>query len=323
MAGTEEYIDQIIENAITIANEYTDAAGETAQDVIDAADGISSLSINGTQASTDISAVEPDIPETTDSTYTYEAQLEKLVELLSGQLAEFYTTYYPLDADAFDEATNWLINSITNGGTGINAAIEEEIWQRSRDRVIADGQRTQQQIQLGYVAKGFSLPAGAMAQELRQSLFEQTTNTGIASTEIGKAQATMEVENIRFAVEQAISARMQAMNAAADYIRSIAASPDAAAKVAALDTDVQAKMMSATSDLYRARLTRDDMVMRTEIANAQNSLTSADLLISKQQKTIDQKVQAAAEAAGVFARVAASSLSSLNTIASTATNAFS
>lgn len=319
---SEEFIDNIISNAINTANAQTTLATEAAQDLLDENAGFYITPPNS-NTGFEIAAIEPVIPTTIDSTLSYEANLDKLVALLSGQLASFFNTYYPLASDAFDEATGWLVNTITNGGTGINVTIEDQVWQRDRDRIVADTRRVKNQISTGYAAKGYFIPSGSMLKKMEQAEYEGSGKLGIASTSVAAKQLEIEIETIKFAIGKAIDSRTMAMNAAADYIRAIASSPDAAARVAGLNTDSQSKMVSAYSNWYSTKLDRDKIILSSKLAemNSRDDIYKHRRDNATRNSQVD--VQALAAAAEVFGKTASAALSSLNSIVSSATNAFS
>lgn len=317
---TEATVDLIINNAVALANNQTALASAAAQSTISASQGY--VGPITTNAVYNIEAVEPISPEVDNATITYEAQRDKLIRLLSDELASFYITYYPLASDAFDEATNWLVNAITVGGTGISPTVEDQIWQRGRDRIIADGLRVENQTLDGFASRGFSLPPGALAASLQAVRFEQLAKTQEFSRDTAIRQAEMEIENLRFAVEKAIDSRMRAMAAASDYIRALMTGPDTAARVASLNADAQARMLGATADLYRARLSRDEIAMRIPLANASNGVQAAGITVDGFYKGIDARVRASAAAADVYGRTASAALSSLTSVASTTIASF-
>lgn len=321
MSDPQVFIDNIISNALTTANDYSTQAGDAADDLISVSAGFY-LEPPSSSAGFTVTAVEPDIPTAADSTLTYEVQLEKLIKLLSDELAGFFATYYPLANDAFDEATAWLVNTITNGGTGINQDVWDQAWQRGRENIIADGRRVYNQIVTGYSAKGIMMPAGSMLKKIEESMYDQTGKTSALATSNVMKQMEIEVETIKFAIGKALESRTMAMNAAADYIRAVATTPDAAARFAGLNTDVQAKMMDAASNFYRARMGRDELVLQSKLAEMN---TTVDIYKHRRENATDNdrvKVQALSSAADVFARTASAALSSLNSIVSSATNAF-
>ncbi len=318
----KEFINQIIENTLATANNATANVDTAADRVLDLSEG-RSMGTNYYVPTHELTAVEPDVPAVENSLLTYDAQLSNLIGLLSGQLAGYFTTYYPLTSDAFDEAQSWLINTITNGGTGIPAAVEEQIWQRARSRIIKDGTRVAASITSSYSARGFSLPQGPMVHDLNQARYEQASKIGEASTTIATKQAEIVIESIKFAITNAIDCRFKAMSSASDYIRSLMTAPDAASRLAGINTDAKAKMMAATSDLYRARLTRDQLVLGSQDNRMSASVQHEQTWLNAIQRKIDGNVLAASSAADAYAKVAASALSSLNSIVSTGQNSFS
>lgn len=319
--ATVDTVNAIINNALSTADSAVNSAGVAAQGAITASQGYTFG--GGRDAAYDMSALEPAIGAVEDATLTYESQRDRLIALLSDKLADFFTTYYPLAADAFDEATNWLVNTITVGGTGISPAVEDQIWQRGRDRIIADGARVESQTLNEFAARGLALPSGAMASRLQEVRFEQLTKTQELSRDVAIKQADLEVENLKFAVDLAVKSRMQAMGVAVDYIRALMSGADTASRVALLNADAKARLVSATADLYRARLSRDEIAMRIPLANASNLVQQNGIGTDGFYKGVGARVQAAAAAAESYGRIASAALASLNSVAAVSNASFS
>lgn len=322
MATPAEHIDQIIADSLALVDEQTQKVEHYADFAIDVANGGQPTVINPYTWTKEVEAVEPTIPTVDDPTRVYEVERDAIIALLTAQLADFLTTYYPLVNDAYDEATAWLVNTITLGGTGIPAAIEDQIWQRGRDRITTESRRVKNQIVSGYSARGFMLPSGRLRRDLRQVDLAGIAASGENSTSIAVKQIEIEIDNIKFAVEKALDARMTALGAATDYIRSLAIAPDIAMRLAEVDSDVQARMMSATSDLYRARLSRDELIMNTEVARMRNFQTDQTAFYDTYVRRIQQGVNGTISAADVFGKTSQAALSSLNTVASMGSSSF-
>lgn len=322
MATPEEFINAVITQAMDTVSSFVGQVDTAADRVLDLSEG---RSMSGGYLSFPpvITAVEPVVPAVDDSLLTYDAQLNNLVGLLSNQLAGYFATYYPLAADAFDPATNWLINTITNSGTGIPEAIESQLWQRERDRFIREGARIEGNLVSGYSAKGYSLAQPCMIHDLNQARYEQSGKIGVSSTTIATKQAEIKIDTIKFAITQAMDSRFKAMNAASDYIRGMMMAPDSAARLASINTDAKAKMIGATSDLYRARLSRDQLVIGAQTDQMQASVQHESTWLNSIQAKIDGNVRAAAAAAEAYSSVASAGYSSLNSIVSTGTSSFS
>lgn len=306
-------VQTIIDNALYTANTEVNSANAAAQFAITSAEGFSYY--NPPTLEYALTAIEPDVGVIEDALLTYEAQLSNMITLLSGQLATFFTTYYPLASDAFDPATNWLVNTITVGGTGISPAVEDQIWQRDRDRIIADGLRAESAAYTEFASRGFSLPPGALASRLQEVRFEQMAALQGSSATIAIEAAKLEIDNLKFSVEQAIKSRMSAMTAAVEYIRAIMSGPATAVQVANLNSEAKARMISATSELYRARLTRDEIALRIPVANVTNSTEAGRINTDGFFRGLDARSHAAAAAAQAYGGMAAAALGSLNSVA--------
>lgn len=317
---SELFVDKIINNALDTALAQTSLSDAAAREASTSSMGYAVMSPPPITFA--LSAIEPAVPEVENSTLTYEAQRDQLIGLLTDQLANFFAQYYPLAADAFDEATNWLVNTITVGGTGMNPAIEAQLWQRDRDRVTSEGLRAEAQTLSEFTGRGFSLPPGAAAARLQAIKAEQIGSLQAQSRDVAIKQAEIEVENMRFAVEQAIKSRMQAMNAATDYIRALMSGPDTAVRIASLNSDAKARMMGATSDLYRARLARDELAMRIPLANSDINVKSQVVNVDGFYRGVDARVAAAGHAAEVYGKAAQAALSSLSAIGSSTASSF-
>ena len=321
MSTASDFINTIIANALTTATANTEAASDAADDLIASNAGFWLAPPDSLSGFTP-AAVEPEIPDVADTRIDYRAELDELIALLSGQLADFFNTYYPLDSDAFDEATAWLIDTITNGGTGINTDVAAQGWQRNRDRLATEGRTKKAQIVTGYGAKGYVMPAGSMLKKIEEVDFANLAANGASSTSLAAKEFEIEIDTMKFAVGEALKSRFSAMQAAADYIRAVAIMPAAAKSYAELNTDAKARMMSAAANWYEARQSRDRMILSSKLAE----LGSRDGIYTHRRdnatKNSQVDVQALAAAADVFARTASAALSSLNSIVSTGVSAF-
>lgn len=313
-AGTE------IENQRSVAQGYLSDVTFVIDQAI--ARAMAGPAFPATKESFTIQAHEPNTGKVEDSTLTFDSQRDKIIKMLSAEMADFFSKYYPLAADAFDEATNWLVNSITKGGTGIDSAVEAQIWQRDRDRVISEGARLEAQTLSEFSGRGFSIPPGAAAARLATIKTGQLESLQASSRDAAIKQADMTVANLRFAVENAIKSRMSAMQAAADYIRSLMSGTDTAAKVAALNSDAQARMMAATADLYRARLVRDELAMKIPLSNQDATIRMNGLNIDKYSRAAATAASASIAEANALADGARAALSGISAIVSQSENSF-
>ena len=97
------------------------------------------------------------------------------------------------------------INTRLGGGTGLAPAVEQAIWDRSRDRETSTAQANIDEIQRGADALGFDLPAGVLAAQMRQAQQEYYDKVSTLSRDISIKQAELEQENLKQAINEGIA----------------------------------------------------------------------------------------------------------------------
>lgn len=154
------------------------------------------------------------------------------------------------------KVSEWL-----DGGTGLPDAIWQAIWEKNTEREDQNGKKAVREASEEWASRGFSLPPGALSariDEVRQQVLE-AKNT--ASREIAIQAATMEVENLRFAVGQALALEDNLLSAHLQVqARALQAAQTAVemsiaifnAKVQLFNANIQA--FSAEAEVYRTQL---------------------------------------------------------------------
>lgn len=103
-----------------------------------------------------------------------------------------------------DRAEAWLQNIIVNGGTGLNAAVEQAIWERGMAREVLAARRNIENAIDEFAASGFPAPPGALharTESIRQDLQNRAEDL---SRTIMEEQARLAQNNTQFAVQQGI-----------------------------------------------------------------------------------------------------------------------
>jgi hypothetical protein len=258
-------------------------------------------------------------PDLTPSNYdaSYQATEAQLVNLAATNIATVLTQYFPTITDGYDAGTNWLTNTISNGGTGIPAAIEAQIWQRSRDRITVDNTRAAASAYVEFSARGFPMPTGALAGRLQEIRFDGLAKTADQSRETAIKQIDIEITNIRFAVEHTLTLRHQAVEKALGYIREILSTSGMATQNTVGMYSAQAELAQAAGSYFTSKMHRDDLllkaaeVMRTtnlglvaeqikaasEGRTTQLGLVNASITASQAQRTTELALQENAIAA--------------------------
>ncbi|WP_368921278.1 hypothetical protein [Comamonas aquatica] len=247
----------------------------------------------------------------------FDQRSEAMMSKLAAQFAAFIGEYFPNECDYLGKAQTWICNAIQNGGTGIKPAVEQQIWERDRNRILKDAQRQESDLVRSYAAKGFPMPPGALFAATQRLRSDAGDRIAQASRDVAIKQAEMEVENVRFAVEKAVTLYGNVMDAARGYIAAMAGTFNVAAQVIPSVTDSQSRLISAASEYYRARISVEDLRLRATLMPAEFAQQANAKNLDAQLSIIKNKVDAAVQAAQALSAQAAAMLNALHVSTST------
>ena len=272
-----------------------------------------------------VNLVEPNVTLPTDaqgaSFALYDTLHAVVIDKLGGLFGDFMQTYFPDDSAAWRSAQDWIVKSIEQGGTGIRPSVERQIWERDRARVQEENRRSIDEATLAFSARGFPMPPGAMVGAIRATQKQSHDKIAQFSRDVAIKQADMEIENVRFAVENAITMRRSALDAARDYISAIASSVGQAGQVLPSVTDSQSRLISAVSSFYGARISAEELRLRAAVPNAEFQQAANTKNLEARLQLIRNKLDAAIAAADALSRQAQAMLNGLNVSTSTGAQA--
>ena len=263
--------------------------------------------------------VEPPVDIPTHAAGASQSEFESLarsvINQLAGEFSDYIDTHFPDNTALLAPAEDWLANAVTNGGTGISAAVEDQIWQRDRARVNAEADSAEDELITGWAAKGYDLPPGALVNAQAQLRRQAADRMAQASRDIAIKQAELEIANVRFAVENSLRQYSAALAAAQGYIQTLAVAPGAAANLTQVTANSQAQLISAASSYYQSRIGVQELLMKNSATPAawdqEARVKSAELTMAEIKVLTDTAI-AAAQSLGTQA---ASALNGLHTSA--------
>ena len=97
-----------------------------------------------------------------------------------------------------------VLNARIQGGTGILPAVEQQIWDRARDRETQIALAREQEVLRGAEALGFPLPSGVLAAQLQDARREYHDKLSGLSRDIAIKQAELEQANLKDSIQQAL-----------------------------------------------------------------------------------------------------------------------
>lgn len=235
-----------------------------------------------------------------------------VINQLAGLFGAYMDRYFPDEQPYLHEAESKIVQMLTVGGTGIAAHVEDQIWERDRARVLREADRIAEEATVNWAAKRYPLPPGAATYQVLQVQRDALDKISQASRDVAIKQAEIEVENVRFAVEQAIKLYSAAVSAAVDYVKALSVGPQSGMQLIPSITDSQAKLIGAANEYYRSRIAVEELRLKASMPAAewtqQARVKNAELVM----EDIKNRVNAAVSAAQSLGTQAASALNSLH-----------
>ncbi len=258
--SAEALVEQIINQALDVAQTKSDEASEYASQAITASSGFSTFAPGS--LTFEPNPVEPPVNIPTNATGVdgalYDSTYGQIVTDLANGFANFFHEYFPNECDYLLKAQESLC-SMLDGGTGIPAHVENQIWQRDRSRVLEDVSRARDDVLATFAARGFPLPPGAAAHTVRLAEAEANNKIAQQSRDVAIKHVEILIENIKFAIQNALEYRIKGIQAAGEYIKVLALGPEIAMKLATSAAGAQAQLISAASQYYRNRIAVEEL----------------------------------------------------------------
>lgn len=306
-------VESIINSALSQAQLKSSLAQSYSEIAIQAATGTSSYT-PARVAELDVDEPRVAIPSRVsgvDETL-FDSIYQTIINDLADRFRQFMDDYLSIDVELMPEAEAWLKRAIADGGSGVDALVEFQIWQRDRDRITVEAASASDEAVSQWAAKGYPLPPGAANATLQAIQRKRSADIAAVSRDTAINAFKTEIENVRFAITQAIDYRVKALAAAGDYIRALASAPDVASRLSTQAADAQARLISAAASFFNARTGAKELVLRAQLANQDTGLKTADMLIDNNTAFTDMRVRAVVAAAESAGKQAAAALNGIN-----------
>lgn len=309
-------VDRIIDNALLTAQNKSQLANSYTEVAIAQAAGYSLFTAPQIR---DVDVDEPNVAIPTRvsgvDTAVFESMYAQIIEDLADRFHDFITEFFPISPSLMPAVEAWLEGAITTGGSGINVNVERQIWQRDRDRLSVEASAASEQAINQWAARGYPLPPGAAAAALTTIAMRRTEQVAAVSRDAAIKAFETEIENIRFAIAQAIDYRTKAIAAAGDYVKALASAPDIASRMSTQSADAQARLISAVASYYGARTNAAELASKVDMYNADAQIKAALANQETDAKYTGLRVEAAVAAAGSIGQQASAALNGLNATA--------
>lgn len=301
--SAEAKVEQIIDQALAVAADKANEASTYSNHAISASSG--SISMPYAPIAFTAANIEPPVYIPFNASGVdgalYDSTYSRIITDLSDKFASFFSTYFPDECNYLAAAQDWMCKVLTEGGSGIKAHIEDQIWQRERSRTLSEVSRASEEVVATFAARGFPLPPGAMLHQLNTAQRQAQDQIAQGSRDRAIQAAQLEIDNIRFCVEQALEYRVRGIQAAGDYIKVLALGPEIAMRLATAAADAQARLITAANTYYGSRIRLEELRLNVLQYNETLRHEAAKVDVREFSERLKARVttlSAAAEAAG-------------------------
>ena len=168
---------------------------------------------------------------------------------IDAELAKINPQYSAQMAAIEAQLTKYLA-----GGTGLNAAAENAIYERARSKNNAEALRVRSAAFDEAASRGFTIPTGALMSALQTARQAGADNNAKAAAEIVVMQAEMEQKNLQFAVTTSAGIRQAAVMATMAYVGHILTANGQALDYAKSVLNSMIQVYNLQVETFRARL---------------------------------------------------------------------
>lgn len=185
-------------------------------------------------------------------------------------------TYTPGDqyGSQLLEAIKTTLRARLNGSTGLAPEVEQAIWDRARTRELETALGAQDDVSRTAEARGFALPPGTLAAQMREAQRDYYTRVAELGRDIAIKQAELEQANAKATIDQGIALESQLIQyanqieqRAFDAARILAENAVAIYNAQVVELRALTDAFQANAAIYKARA--DVEISRIEVFKAQ------------------------------------------------------
>lgn len=237
---------------------------------------------------------------------------------LNNEIDGFVAKYFPNLSNCLQTIPDeWLCDVISGVRPfGIDSTIFDLVWNKARDRALAQGRSEARTIAANMSSRGFSMPNGAMV-DMIMALDQKTSDMiADANREAMVKDAEIKHDMLKFAVSEAVKYKIGLLSALADMYKIFAVIPNNGIERERARTAAIAAYYNAVSDYHKIEMAFDELRLKAEETKADISLKNAanDLEAEKLKMGSNEGLRALGDAARSFGDIASQSAQSAGTL---------
>lgn len=111
----------------------------------------------------------------------------------------------PYNSEVWEALLEKVVDGLKNGGTGLSAEVEQEIWNRAQRRQQTENEKLYRETEEYFASRGWAIPPGAMAGRLAEASQEIAKNNTELNGKIAIEQAELAQKNSQFMVDKGLN----------------------------------------------------------------------------------------------------------------------
>jgi hypothetical protein len=231
---------------------------------------------------------------------------------LSADYLAFLDKWFPTASTYIGPAVDWVVSTLSVGGTGINAAVEAQLWARERARVLKESTRASDEAMSTWVGRGFSMPPGMLVHQLATIDRDAQDRVGEGSRTQAIKSFDTEIENVRLAVARAFTLQQEAIAGASKYMLDFLSAPQQALATSRLDVDTNTALVNSFISYYAQELALGQQQFGRDRVNAELTVQKDTSVFTGEIALLTARAQAAQAALQAFSQQAAAALNGLH-----------
>lgn len=249
----------------------------------------------------------------------YQEMLDKLTPMAKKEFNEIMAKLFPSDA-VWNELGNYLNDSIKNGNIGIPEHIENQIWQRLRDRENIQYKTALNTAHNDISSRGFSIPPGFIEGASVSLLNNVNKNLSSQNRDVAIRIAELKIEWAKFAIQNIIDMRKVALQNALEFMNNIYKSASTAQAKASGYVSSYQSFYSSINAYVNAISSINELRVRMDATNKDYNINRAKVQADVEVGISKIKAENIVEVVKSMGVLAASASSGVNALGSVTDN---
>lgn len=236
------------------------------------------------------------------------------ISSVNGEVEQWLATYFPSISSGFKGIPEDYLIGVISGVKpfGMAGTIFETVWQQARDRAGRTVRSERATLSAAFSSRGFSLPPGALVDQLAQSERRATDAVLDVSREQAIKDADIKNQILQQAVQLSTQLKLGILNTAADLFRAYTSLYQLDAQSAQIKASAYQAFYNALSSYYNVEVNMEQLKLRAAETKAgvDNEIDSNRI----RNYAADSTGSAHGQAANAFANIANGAASAAGTL---------